>query len=314
MAQRKGQTPRRPPLPTAARTHAILEDLAGHPHVEGCYVGHKRTRGRAGRTLAVVCAVREKRPRGQVPKEHLLPRKVEWTVNSREKATVRTDVQVLGESGFQAVVAGPGDRVDGISIAGRTDAVMATVGVALRHPRFGPVVTTAGHAVQTGPGTVEFDPAQRPRIRLKNVAADGTQSPIAGSLLRSSRIPQADYALVAIDQTPVANLYHDVNSLGGMHVPQPDDVGKPFFVLTAAGVVQTRVRGVFGVFTIGEFPMRDLILTDPVTEGGDSGCALIDAAFRVAGLLVGFITIDGERRSVFMSAFWATTLEQSELL
>lgn len=314
MARRKGQEPKRPLLPTAARTHALLEDLVEHPHVQGCYVGHKRTGGRAGRTLAVVCAVREKRPRAQVPKEHLLPRRVEWMVNTREKATVRTDVQELGESGFQSVTAGPGDRVQGISVAGQTEAVVATVGVALRHPRFGPVVTTAGHAVQSGPGIVEFDPAQRPSMRLQNVAADGTQTPIAGALLRSSRIPQADYALVAIDATPVANLYHDVNSLGGLHVPQPDDVGKPFFVLTAAGVVQTRVRGVFGVFTIGEFPMRDLILTDPVTEGGDSGCALIDASFRVAGLLVGFVTIDGQRRSVFMSAFWALTLEQSELL
>lgn len=320
MARSSRQVPRRPLLPTAARTHALLAELAAHPQVDGCFIGHKRKDGRATRTLAVICAVCEKRPRGKVAKEHLLPRSVEWSVNSRETASVRTDVQELGESGFQSaatatVTAGPGDRIEGLSFGGQTQAVVATVGIALQHTRFGAVITTAGHAVQSEPGTVEFDAAQRPTVTLRNVAADGTRTGFTGRLLRSARIPQGDYALIEVEEaTPVGNLYHDLNSLGGLHLPQPEDVGKTFFALTSAGVLPARVRGVFGMFTIGDFPMRDLILTDAVTEGGDSGCALVDESFRVAGLLVGFVTIEGERRSVFMSAFWALTLEQSELL
>jgi hypothetical protein len=318
MARPSRQEPRQPLLPTAARTHSLLSELAEHPHVDGCFVGHKRSRGHATRTLAVVCAVREKQPRAKLPKEHLLPRKVEWEVNSRETASVRTDVQELGESGFQstvAVTAGPGDRIEGLSFGGQTQAVVATVGIALKHPRFGPVITTAGHAVQSDPGTVEFDADRRPTVTLRNVAADGSRTGFSGRLLRSARTLQGDYALIEVDEaTPVGNLYHDLNSLGGHHLPQPEDVGQTFFALTSAGVLPARVRGVFGMFTIGDFPMRDLILTDAVTEGGDSGCALVDASFRVAGLLVGFVTIEGERRSVFMSAFWALTLEQSELL
>jgi hypothetical protein len=318
MARPSRQEPRQPLLPTAARTHALLAELAEHPYVDGCFIGHKRTRGRTTRTLAVICAVCEKHPRAKVPKEHLLPRKVEWEVNSRETASVRTDVQELGESGFQSTVvvtAGPGDRIEGLSFGGQTQAVVATVGVALKHPRFGPVITTAGHAVQSEAGTVEFDAERRPTVTLRNVAADGSRTGFSGRLLRSARTLQGDYALIEVDEaTPVGNLYHDLNSLGGHHLPQPEDVGKTFFALTSAGVLPARVRGVFGMFTIGDFPMRDLILTDAVTEGGDSGCALVDASFRVAGLLVGFVTIEGERRSVFMSAFWALTLEQSELL
>jgi hypothetical protein len=320
MARSSRQEPRRPLLPTSARTHALLAELAEHPQVDGCFIGHRRKDGRATRTLAVICAVCEKRPRAKVAKEHLLPRKVEWAVNSRETASLRTDVQELGESGFQTTgtvaTAGPGDRIEGLSVAaGQTEAVVATVGIALQHPRFGRVITTAGHAVQSEPGTVEFDAAQRPTVTLRNVAADGTRSGFTGRLLRSARIPQGDYALIEVEEaTPVGNLYHDLNSLGGLHLPQVEDVGKTFFALTSAAVLPARVRGVFGMFTIGDFSMRDLILTDAVTEGGDSGCALVDESFRVAGLLVGFVTIEGERRSVFMSAFWALTLEQSELL
>lgn len=308
MAKRTSPEPRRPLLPTSAQTHALLAELADHPHVDGCFIGQKKKGGRLTRSLAVVCTVREKRARGRLSKDELLPRRIEWKFNSREIATLQTDVQEVGESGFQTVVAGPGD------LMGR-GAVSATIGIALRHPRFGSVVTTAGHAVQDGPGTVEFHPGQRPVVRVQNVAADGSQTEIAGELLRSSRIPEADYALIAVQPgVPVGNLYHDQNSLGGLHLPQQEDVGKPFFVLTAGGLVKTTVRGVFGQGTIDGFPMRDLILTDPVTEGGDSGCALIDPLFRVAGLLVGFTTVEGERRSVFMSAIWALTLEKSELL
>jgi hypothetical protein len=311
MAQRTAHAPKRPLIPTSAHTHAILSELAARPHVQGCFIGLRRKNGRDTRTLALVCTVREKLPRTRVSRDDLIPRSIAWPANSRETATLRTDVQEGGESGFQAVSAGPGDLLEGVA----SMAVTATVGVALRHPRFGPVVTTAGHAVQDGPGTLEFSEGQRPTVRLRNVAADGSRTALTGVLLRSSRILQADYALIGVEAaTPVLNLYHDVNSLGGLHVAQPEDVGKPFFALTAGGVLPTTVRGVSGVFDIGGFPMRDLILTDAVTQGGDSGCALIDASFRVAGLLVGFTTVEGERRSVFMSAFWALALESSELL
>lgn len=309
---------KRPILPTSARVHELYSDhLLGKPNVEGCFVGHKRADGRQTREISLVCVVREKQPEHELPRGHLVPDGVGWSRSSREDVRVRTDVQVVSESGFQQgqVVAGPGDVLASVTFPqGPARAIVATLGIAMRHPSFGLVITTAGHAVQGGPGTVTFPEGQRPVVRVQNVRDDGTRTDFAGAVVRSVRVEEADYALlVPTDGTPIRNLYHDVDSLAGLHVPDPSDVGKPFFALKAGGLEPTRVRGVFGVLTIEGFLLRDLILTDPVTQSGDSGCVLIDPSFRACGMLVGFTTVDGKQRSVFMSAFWALNIEGGEL-
>lgn len=319
MPKRPGPDSRlkRPVLPTSARVHDLYtEHLLGKTNVEGCFVGHKRSAGRRTRELSLICGVREKRPAAELGKGALLPEGVGWSRNSREDVHVRTDVQEIGESGFQArPVAGPGDLMAGVTFPqGTARAIVATLGIAIRHPRFGVVITTAGHAVQGGPGTVTYPDNQRPVVRVQNVSDDGARTDFAGEVVRSVRVEEADYALLLpTDGTPVQNLYHDVDSLAGLHLPDPSDVGKPFFALKAGGLEPTRVRGVFGVLTIEGFRLRDLILTDPVTEAGDSGCVLIDPSFRVCGMLVGFTTVEGKPHSVFMSAFWALNMEDGEL-
>lgn len=316
--KRTGPDPRlkRPPLPTSARVHELYESyLLQHPHVEGCFVGHRHTGGRQTRELSLICGVREKRPPGELPKGTLLPGNVGWSRNSREDVQVRTDVREIGASGFQAgPVAGPGDLVAGVTFPqGPARAIVATLGIAIRHPRFGVVITTAGHAVQGGPGIITYPNGQRPKVRVQNVGDDGARSDFSGEVVRSVRVEEADYALILpTDGTPVRNLYHDVESLAGQHLPDPTDVGKPFFVMKSGGLDPTRVRGVFGVLSIEGFRLRDLIITDPVTEAGDSGCVLIDPEFRICGMLVGFTTIDGRPHSVFMSAFWALNMEDGE--
>jgi hypothetical protein len=307
---------KRPVLPTSARVHQLYDEhLLGMPNVEGCFVGHKRTRGRWTREIALICAVREKRPAGELGKTDLLPENVAWSRNSQEDVRVATDVQVIGESAFQAgPVAGPGDRVAGVTFPqGPSLAIVATLGIAMRHPRFGMVITTAGHAVQGGPGTVTFPAGQRPLVRVQN-AGGGAGADFTGAVVRSVRVEEADYALLLpTDDTPVRNLYQDTDSLAGLYIPEPPDVGKPFFALKAGGIQPTRLRGVFGVLTIDGFRLRDLILTDRVTDSGDSGCVLIDPSFRVCGMLVGFTTVEGKPCSVFMSAFWALKMEDGEL-
>lgn len=294
----------------------LYEELLARPNVAGCYVGHKRTGRRHTRSLAVVCAVDRKVDAAALAAHERIPDEVSWQRTSREAVGLRTDVQELGESGFQDIVAGPGDTLSNVAFAnGPGRVTVSTVGVALRHPVHGKVITTAGHAVQDTPGNVSFAPGQRPAVRLQNLRDDGTRTDFSGELVSSSRVEEADYALILpTDGTPVRNLYHDLDPLGSVpYVAQPADVGKGFFALTADEVKPTTLRGVFGVLNIAGFPMRDLLLTDFVTQGGDSGCALTNANSEVCGLLVGFATVDGVRRSVFMSAFWALSLENAEL-
>jgi hypothetical protein len=63
---------------------------------------------------------------------------------------------------------------------------------------------------------------------------------------------------------------------------------------------------------MGGIQMRGLLLTDPVTVPGDSGCCLVDSAFRVWGLLVGLQFIDGKPMSIFASADFVLSLETAE--
>lgn len=314
----KRATPRPTPqrFPSSARVHDLYGDLLARPNVAGCFVGQKRTKNRYASELSVVCAVEQKVEHAELGTGGAVPRTLEWRRNSREDVAVSTDVQRIDATGFHAVAsAGPGDALAGVTFPNLpARVVVSTVGVAIRHPTFGPVITTAGHAVQGGPGTVTYPPRQRPVVRLQNVLDNGSRTDFTGEIARSVRVEEADYALIIpTDGTPVRNLYHDVDNLAGLFVPQPSDVGKRFFALSPDGLKSTKLRGVFGILTIGGFPMRDLLLTDQVTQAGDSGCALIDPSFRLCGLLVGFAVVDGVRCSVFMSAFWALSMEGAEL-
>ncbi|HEX6042468.1 hypothetical protein [Longimicrobium sp.] len=316
MARRTPQLPTPPRFPTAARVHELYEGLLARPNVAGCFVGQKRMGNRYGSEVGVVAVVHEKVPRDELGADEMIPGALEWRRNSREQVSVVTDVQPISDAGFQAgPFAGPGDALARVTFPNRPgQVVVSTVGVALRHPKFGAVITTAGHALQGGPGTVTYRPGHAPEVLLQNVGEDGARVDITGEVVRSVRVEEADYALIVpTDGTPIRNLYHDIDSLGGLFVPQPDDVGKRFFALSPQGVKDTRLRGVFGVLTIEGFTLRDLLITDMVTQAGDSGCALIDASFRVCGLLVGFAVVDGVRRSVFMSAFWALSMEGAEI-
>jgi hypothetical protein len=290
--------------------------LLDHADVVGCFVGHKRMGGRNTRRLAIICMVPRKKPASELAEADLIPNQLTWSRNTREDAVLPTDVQEVGDAGFHAAVAGPGDLVDSVVFppASTTHPIVATIGVALRHPRYGLVVTTAGHTVQKGAGIVTYPPSHQPRVRVQNIRSDGAGGEFTGRVVRSARVEEADYALVVPDDgTPVGNLYRDQDAVSGLHIPAPEDVGKPFFALTRAGPRPARVRKVFGVITIGGFTLRDLIATDFVTGPGDSGCALIDTSFRVCGTLVGFATLDGVRRSLFASAFWPITMESAEL-
>ncbi|HZI51984.1 MAG TPA: hypothetical protein VFE29_09185, partial [Terriglobia bacterium] len=76
----------------------------------------------------------------------------------------------------------------------------------------------------------------------------------------------------------------------------------------------TVLRGVHGTLSMGNVQMRGLLFTDNATAAGDSGCCLVDAGFRVWGLLVGAARINGVIHSVFSSAGFVLALENAELI
>jgi hypothetical protein len=132
----KGKIPGRRPAPrlklprTPNPVHLaqIYADLLKRPNVLGCFIGRKRRGGRATRRLSVICCVGEKVALQNLAPEERLPEEVTWPRGAARLGRLAIDVRVLARP-FQRA------------------ASQATVGIALRHPTFGDVVTTAGHLV-----------------------------------------------------------------------------------------------------------------------------------------------------------------------
>ena len=198
MPSTKSKRPKLPRTPNPAWLAKEYADLLSRPNVVGCFIGRKRTKGRATRRLSVICAVREKVDLKDLdPKTERVPEEILWLRGKARPGRLPTDIQVLSAPFRPASgeVAGPGDGV----FAGTSQ---ATIGIALQHPTLGDVVTTAGHLVLDGAGT------SAPNLAVQlAVTAGGTQH--AGSVLKAVRSESADYALVRPADLPCENLFAD---------------------------------------------------------------------------------------------------------
>jgi hypothetical protein len=311
-----GKTRRRPAprlklprTPTPARLAEIYADLQRRPNVLGCFIGRKRKGGRATSRLSVICVVREKVAlRDLDPETERLPAEITWLRGEVRPGLLATDVQVLTRP-FQpaaGAVAGPGDGVT-------AGASRATVGIALRHPVFGDVVTTAGHLVLDTLGTVTYPAGQLPQVELASAGSGGTLFP--GTALKAVRSTTVDYALVRPSALTCQNLFADQTPIGLPYTPSDQDLGAPLFVLSARGTLPASFFGVHGSLPVGgNGLMQDLLVTDFATDAGDSGSCLVDAQSRSWGLLVGFSELEGKLCSVFISAALPLALEGAVFL
>jgi hypothetical protein len=277
------------------------------PNVVAAFVGKKQRKGKDTGQLSLVCGVREKIPEKDLDPGHVIPKALELATTPLHSTKMPTDVVPLGGYfDIQASFLGPSD----VAFPGSPS--RATVGIAINHPTFGRVITTAGHAVPQGavPGDA----------MLVSSAGDN----FVVELAAKPRINQdTDHALLRPDRQELAgNFFQDVSPLGPPYIPDPNnDVGKQLFVLTAdRGIVPVMCRGLRGSVRTGpNLVMNGLILTDLRTRGGDSGACLVDGQWRVWGLVLGmFRTLDDTGNtgdfSVFIPAFRIIFLESAEYL
>jgi len=300
-------SPMHPAIPAGAGLRQAYRTLLRRPNVVGCYVGRKVVAGRPTSELSVVACVNEKLPAAELAPAERVPTVLEWYPTSRSRVWVPTDVQTVGWSGMQTTAAaGPGD----FSPQTGGSKPYCTVGVALDHPKYGAVLTTAGHAVQKHPGIVEYGNAG-PALALWNAGGGGS---FGGQVLKSAITDAADYALIrAPAGVPIANLYQDFYAVAGWRQPDQQDVDTPVFVLSSGGFRETRLLGVKAWLEIAGWPMRDIALTPLVTRGGDSGCCLVDSSYRAWGLLVGYVTVNKVTCSAFASIHHTLSAENAEL-
>jgi hypothetical protein len=321
MAGKKRPTPQPrltpPRVPGTARLEAIYNELMQRPNVVGCYVGRKRTRGRETKAISIVCVVNQKIKKKDLdPGMELLPAEIEWPASRDKRLTVATDVQLIGgpfQPAAAASVTGPGDDIRR-PMSGGASPERATVGLAMQHPLFGHVVTTAGHLFLNGPGNITWESDNRPRVMLANSLDGGTS--FRGIGLKAVVSSLADYALVMPEnQAPAANRFRDLHPIGGPYLPSADDIGSPLLVLSRAGIRKTRFVGVAASLPAGVAGvMRRLIVTTFNTEAGDSGSCLVDMQSRLWGLLVGSGEINGRAHSVFISSVVPLSMEQATYL
>ena len=284
-------------MPNNVSLQAIVDRLSTVANVVGCFVGHKRTGRRKTKQLSIVCCVDKKVAVAQLPRADRLPRTIRWTEGRRFVRKIPIDVQEWGASGRQAFFAGPADR-----LTNPADGERATVGIAVDVPLHGAVLTTAAHAVITGPGDVTFGD-NPPALTLTNVGASETMN---ATVRRATWTDAADFALLKLDDGAPTNLFEDRLLVSSPFFPLPTDIGRTVFCLTTRGMAPMRYEGGAASIPVGGFPVTSALLTTalPGTEGtksGDSGCCLVDDQFRLWGLLVGFATIDGRVHSVFQS-------------
>lgn len=290
-----------PSRSTLARLAGPLREL---PHVQGWYIGYKRKGGRRLRELSICVLVSEKRHPRALAQAERIPRHFHFRQTSRSRCRIRSDVVVLGGAFVRAsMFAGPGDGVIGPP--------SGTIGMALSHPEYGPVVTTAGHVFTAGLGVETFAPGQRPVV-LRNTGAEAGE--LHGDLLKVAVTDRADYALIKpYDEAACQNVFQDRIVLGHPYSPSPEDIASPpeLYVLTAEGPVSTRLQGMDAEIPVGaQGVIRNVILTTRCTQGGDSGACLVDSSKRVWGTLVGF----NRDYSVFLRAHVPLYFENAEYL
>lgn len=291
-------------VPSKAVLAQLSEELQKRPHVLGWYIGHKKKQGRHRSELSVCVLVSEKRSMRSLAAHERIPKHFTYRATSKTQGRIHTDVIALGGSFVRAsAFAGPGDGVLGPP--------PGTLGMALNHPEYGPVVTTAGHVFTSGMGVETFQPGQRPVV-LNNCGGEACE--LKGDLLKIAVTDRADYALIRpYDAAACQNVFQDQVVLGRPYSPSPEDVGAApdLYVLTAAGPVATKLRGVDAEISVGsQGVIRNVILTTRCTQGGDSGACLVDSAKRVWGTLVGFNT----EFSVFLRASVPLYFENAEYL
>jgi hypothetical protein len=305
--KRKPVTPRTPSFTTLRHHYARL---LAKPNVTACYVGKRTVDGEPVDEISIVCCVTAKQPRTTVRGDDRIPRHVIWQGTSKNASRIRTDVIEIGaDSGRHLRVTGPGDIVVASTGAGPDP---GTVGMAIDHPSYGPVVTTAAHLFvsETYDGEITYPLNNLPRVQLTNSSADEPPVSFIGSVLRVVMHPDADYALIFPDpKIPARNLFRDQLPFPSTAQLDCGAIGDTLFVANASGLHAAEYKGCQASIPVGASIFHGAILTERVTSGGDSGCTLVDGNSRICGLLVGF----SGPFSVFMSPYRILSGEQATL-
>jgi hypothetical protein len=298
--------------PNFGQLRPHIEALMQRGNVVGCYLGHKRKKGRIGKQPALVILVKKKIAPGKLRKSEILPACLPWQFGLLCEKQILTDVREVTSSFHHAAAYwGPGDTL--------AERVSGTIGIAMHHPVYGNVVTTAGHVHLFTPDDVSYALNSAPQVSLSNA---GTGTTISGRLVRAVRNAECDYALVVPDPDSICGNYYCDSSLNDSllirypYTPGLAEVDNSvLYVISRDGCRPTVLRGIGLTHAIdANYPMNNIIITDYATTDGDSGACLIDQQSRAIGLLVGYYYEGSKVYSAFMPAHVPLWNEKGDFL
>ncbi|MED5621842.1 hypothetical protein [Ideonella sp. BN130291] len=116
---------------------------------------------------------------------------------------------------------------------------------------------------------------------------------IACNVIERRQKGSVDYALLSpTGSARLDNLFRDQVRIGPVYTPGPADLHRTVYLLHGdGGIRRTRCSGVNGSFNAPGATYNNLILTDAVSESGDSGGALVDDGNRLWGFLLGRLDV-----------------------
>lgn len=295
-------------FPNDGELKKIYLELMKKPNVWCCFIGRKEIKGEPQPGLSIVCGVHEKFTETNLSQKERIPKSIKCMNFHSSSHSLKTDViQMSPKLTFHqdTVYFGPGDGIKRIK-----DNSRATIGIALNHPDFGPVVTTAGHLFEEGHSDNNED-----------VLITSGSKQVYGKKVRHINSIDADYALIQINENrwqQSENLFkgREIYRVGPFVSIGKSDLNKIGYILTqTTSRIQTTIKGIHAYCNFGNGIIRtDLILTDPKTNKGDSGACLVTEKYAVSGLLVGQIGISDRAYSAFLPAYIPATREFASLI
>lgn len=255
--------------------------------ISSSYLGFKYTDGQRTGRLSLVCAVPRKKPLAKVNSFEQIPAKLKYEFDSKRKTIVTDVVTMSGKFSYQAVY-NPGDILQDAMTG-----INATVGAIARHSVHGKVLVSAGHFGNDvgGKGSV---------VQLHDNSTRG--SAVSCEIADSKLDEYVDYSFLQPRAEQSGSEFNLVDSqLTSAYFPTAKiDLKLQLYVIARAEALPVTCMGINMYHPVSsQFVLRNLIITNCVTQAGDSGAALVDRYFRIWGFLRGAI---GNQFSVFMPA------------
>lgn len=246
--------------------------------VVGVHFGRKITGQNATKTFSLTCLVQKKTIQSELEKNKIIPKKITIDIDGK-KIKITTDVIECKGAFEKQASFWPGDTAIDLTNVNR----YATIGLSCLHKDYGEILITAGHFARDIGGVNQIV-----KIRDSETGQENFQCVVK----KYVEEPEVDYSILRPEPASGAGLGRLTDAgISGVYVPtMKSELNTKLYVYIKGAAIGTIYRG-FGLIykpIYGDRTLK-LIVTDRVTNPGDSGACLVDKNLKIWGILVGVL-------------------------